>query len=551
MKAIKLFLIIASISIIVSCNCYKSNYNIDDIRSRYADNILDKDRSDAAEEAYQYVIEANQAKIKSNYALAILKYQEALKYDSAAIILYDISHCYNALRLYNPAIEFAIESVKKDPDLAEAYKELSTAFLFTYRTEDGLNALKEFTMRKPSNDNIYGLARMYHNFEYYDEALHYYNELYEKLAEPIILINIAHIHLQKKDTVKYLEFAKKSYREDPDQAVLVSDVMMYYWEKKDFDNIFETLQDYKSIAPNTQYSMIFADIVETFMDSLDADQYREVMPKFVDLIDFDLLENDKLTFYTLSYAWQNQDTLKTRQISDFIIENKLDNPLLAKMSFLQFSFDDEDDLNHSLELAEKCIDIHPEDPYFLFTKAQNFFFQKQFKDAIEPLTKAIELDSTNIDYWNFLGYIHHKVGNLAMSDSAYITSLKINPNYPVTNNDYAYYLAEREERLVYAHSLAKKAILYSPKNSSFLDTYAWVCYKMKNYDTAIEYLDKALEYAEEKNLEAIYEHYALIYKDMGKTEKAIKMFTKAIEYTEDKKEKFANEIDELRQNLNE
>jgi tetratricopeptide (TPR) repeat protein len=551
MKIIKTLIILSALTFLGSCQTYKSNYDIDDIRDRYVNNILKNDDSDAAEIAYQYVVEANQAKMKNDYAFAILKYQEALKYDSSAVILYDIARCYNELRMYDPAITYATNAIKKEPDLAESYKELSTAFLFTYQTEDGLNALKEYTMRKPTDDNIYSLARIYHNLQYYDEALHYYNELYNKREDAFLLINIAHIYLQKKDTVLYLEYSKKAYRGDPSQNNLVTDVLAYYWEQKDYDKIYETLCEYEEIAPSSQYTTVFADVLETFNDSLNVEQSKEIIPRFIDKVDFDMLDNNRVAFFTLAYAWKVADTIKTRQVCDYIIENKLDNNHLAKMSFIQFSTTNEADRKRSLEVADRCIAIHPEDPEFLFTKAQTLFFDKRYTDAIVPLEKAVEIDSMNVDYWNFLGYIYHEAGELTMSDTAYTTSLRINPNYPVTNNDYAYYLAEREERLVYAHSLAKKAILYSPKNSSFLDTYAWVCYKMKNYDTAIEYLGKALNFAEEHNMEAIYEHFAVIYKDMGEFQKAIEMFTKALEYTKDKQDEFTNEIDALRSNQSE
>ena len=48
-------------------------------------------------------------------------------------------------------------------------------------------------------------------------------------------------------------------------------------------------------------------------------------------------------------------------------------------------------------------------------------------------------------------------------------------------NNYSYYLSLREEKLEYAESLSKKSIIAEPNNSTFLDTYAWILFKLKRF----------------------------------------------------------------------
>ena len=68
----------------------------------------------------------------------------------------------------------------------------------------------------------------------------------------------------------------------------------------------------------------------------------------------------------------------------------------------------------------------------------------------------------------------------------------------------------------------------APDNATFLDTYAWVLFKRKNYSLAKFYMRSALE--NDKDISGVmYEHYGdILYMD-GDKEEAVKMWQKAVE----------------------
>ena len=60
-------------------------------------------------------------------------------------------------------------------------------------------------------------------------------------------------------------------------------------------------------------------------------------------------------------------------------------------------------------------------------------------------------------------------------------------------NNYSYYLAERGAKLKKAKEWSEETIRNNPENATFLDTYAWVLFKLKEYEEAEKYILIAME----------------------------------------------------------
>ena len=59
-------------------------------------------------------------------------------------------------------------------------------------------------------------------------------------------------------------------------------------------------------------------------------------------------------------------------------------------------------------------------------------------------------------------------------------------------NNAAYFMAEEDRTLGRAELYASIAVAAEPENSTFLDTYAWVMFKKRDYQRAKELIDQAL-----------------------------------------------------------
>ena len=104
--------------------------------------------------------------------------------------------------------------------------------------------------------------------------------------------------------------------------------------------------------------------------------------------------------------------------------------------------------------------------------------------------------------------------------------LKNDPENIYILNNYAYFLSEDNVRLDEALKMSEITIEKEPKNVTYLDTYAWVLYKLGRYKEAKKYMEKVFSY--DKHASGVnYEHYGDILYKYGDTDKAVQNWKKA------------------------
>ena len=86
-------------------------------------------------------------------------------------------------------------------------------------------------------------------------------------------------------------------------------------------------------------------------------------------------------------------------------------------------------------------------------------------------------------------------------------------------NNYAYYLCVNDKRLSDAKKMSYKTIYAEPNNPVYLDTYAWILYKLGEYENAELYMKRSIDNAGKDNdIITYYDHYSEILKANGKLE---------------------------------
>jgi tetratricopeptide (TPR) repeat protein len=94
-------------------------------------------------------------------------------------------------------------------------------------------------------------------------------------------------------------------------------------------------------------------------------------------------------------------------------------------------------------------------------------------------------------------------------------------------NYLGYMLADRGEQLLYALELIEQALKLSPGNGAYIDSYAWVQYKLGNYDVALAELKRAVALLD--NDAVIHEHIGDVYKAIGNLGEAERSYQRALE----------------------
>ncbi len=105
--------------------------------------------------------------------------------------------------------------------------------------------------------------------------------------------------------------------------------------------------------------------------------------------------------------------------------------------------------------------------------------------------------------------------------------VEIDPQNYMAMNNYAYYLSLRSMKLDVAEKLSNVVIKNNPNNATYLDTYAWVLFKKKDYQLARFYMESALSNSTEEN-PVLVEHYGDILFFLNEKEKALLQWEKSL-----------------------
>jgi len=124
------------------------------------------------------------------------------------------------------------------------------------------------------------------------------------------------------------------------------------------------------------------------------------------------------------------------------------------------------------------------------------------------------------------GDIYINQNNFSLAKTAFEKAIAAEPDNYLIMNNYAYYLALRNDDLAKAAKYAETAANAMPENSSVTDTYAFILFKQQKYDLAKTWIEKALQNNNNKN--GVYlERYGDILFMKGDKEAALIQWQKA------------------------
>ena len=142
------------------------------------------------------------------------------------------------------------------------------------------------------------------------------------------------------------------------------------------------------------------------------------------------------------------------------------------------------------------------------------------KEGLKTIENKPDLE---LDFYTNLGEVYHNKKEYKQSDYYFELVLNKEPENIYVINNYSYYLSLREEKLEYAEGISKKTIIAEPNNSTYLDTYAWILFKLERYKDALYYIKKAFNNGGSES-QVIVEHYGDIEFMIGNLEKAVELW---------------------------
>lgn len=151
-------------------------------------------------------------------------------------------------------------------------------------------------------------------------------------------------------------------------------------------------------------------------------------------------------------------------------------------------------------------------------------------DSLPALVRGANLNGTALAKWiEMIGDQYVSMGDTTGGFRIYDQALALDPASVSTLNNYAYFMALRGENLEKALEMSRATITAEPNNPTYLDTYAYILFKMRDFERALMYQDMAIQnFDPAQNSSELYSHYGDILFMLGRPDEALASWEKAL-----------------------
>lgn len=181
--------------------------------------------------------------------------------------------------------------------------------------------------------------------------------------------------------------------------------------------------------------------------------------------------------------------------------------------------------------SDRALRRFPDNIDILISRGYAHVRQKSYKEAVKTFKDAYgkaESDSTRSVIAGSIGDTYQDQGGNRKWIAYYDKALRLDPTNAGILNNYAYYLGEEGKELEKALRMSERSNQLSLNNSTFLDTQAWILYKMERYDEARKIMQQAISF-DRSNSAVLLFHYAEILYAQGDSFMAEVYWKRALE----------------------
>jgi tetratricopeptide (TPR) repeat protein len=514
---------------------------------------------------YEYSLnEGIKYKLLGDLSSSLYFFERCLEiYPYSDVSAYELANIFFLAGEIEKSLKYAKLAHALDPDNIWYYYQLALILRETNRNKEAISVYRKAVNRFPEKTELmFSLASMLTLDKQFGESLKIYDELEEKIGvDERISLPREGLYMEMGEFEAAAGEINKLIENFPDQpryhgilAELYASIGMYDEALACYDRLF-------SIDPDNGIAQI--SVAEFFLST---GQQTEALYYLTAAFNNPALGfNEKIQFFTAILQDNGFDSNDTAMIElgEILLDNYPDQNLAkAIMSDLYFNSGNylkagellydlyssdknnkiyaeqligiisfSENFNKVTDLSAEMMERFPESVMIHYFSGIAYLMSGESGKALHIFEKALDIGEKNNQFtgniYSNLGDIYNDRQDYPKSDKYFNLALAIDSNL-VTLNNYAYYLALREEHLDMARRYSYITIREEPENASFLDTYAWILYKLGDYEEAEVYIRLAFNHGGDQSFE-ITKHLAAILIKLGKYNEAEKYLNMAVE----------------------
>lgn len=429
--------------------------------------------------------------------------------------------------------------------------------------QDVINTYEKVLKLDPKQKNVYlMLGRLYLEKKDVINAFRIYSDLVKVYPDSYVgYFYLGRIHIQRKEYAQAESCFKKSLEIDPTIEAPKFELIGLYKLQKKNDKVIEMYKKIISDNPDNIHAYVGLGLF-----------YRNIGNR---------VKADQV-FFQLSRKMTDVSPLVTEVLVNYIEKNNIKDAITILTGVLRGQ-PDNSELNYAMAVAYDRIQkkdetlrylkkVKPDSKFYsiaVIHSAAVLHESKRSDEALAMLENAIEANPDNIEFYNFLAFIHEekgdfdkaievlqasisldetntklhyrlgvvydKAGNRQESINSMKKVIELEPTNANALNYLGYTYADMGTNLDEAEKLINEALRYKPEDGFILDSLGWVHYQRGNYEKALEYIKKAG--IKVVNDPTIFEHLGDVYEKLKNPEKAAEFYKKSLELYKDEPSK--------------
>ena len=534
----------------------------------YAQNTNDSERYD------YFFLEAMTEREKGNATAAFEMLRHCLEINpEASEAYYYLAHYYLGMKQADKALEAFRKASELEPDNVNYLETLAQMYLQSQDLKSATETFEKLSKAEPEREDVLGmLVQLYSEDEkLYSKAIAILNRLEELDGmNERISYSKADLYFKMnngKAAVAEMKKLADQYPYDLNYRNAYADMLLANdQDKKAFDIYREIL---KEEPGNSKVLMSLRTYFQANGNTAAADSTT------IKILTASNANTDEKIYILRQEVMENEnnggDSTKVLQLFERTIAAKDSDPSIGLLmaSYMDLKQMPQEEINKVLEgvlakapdnaaarlqliaaawqkkdfdrvvsLCAAARQYNPEEMAFYYYQGVALAQQDKNTEAIETFRNGVGVINDNSspdivsDLYAILGDLLHQNGDKQEAYAAYDSCLQWKPeNYSCLNN-YAYYLCEDGGDLNKAEQMSYKTIKAEAKNATFLDTYAWILFRLERFAEAKIYIEQTLQ-CDSDSSAVIVEHAGDIHAKCDNIDKAVELWQEALKKAPD------------------